>query len=50
MNDTIGAHDGDANAIVTASLTPIRMPAASGPSAEPRPPSITAANTTPTHA
>ena len=33
MNDTIGAHDGDANAIVTASLTPITMPATSGPSA-----------------
>src|SRR6185369_15782514 len=49
-NDTIGAHDGEANAIVTASLTPTTMPAASGPSGEPSPPSITAANTTPTHA
>ncbi len=50
VNETIGAHDGEANAIVTASLTPITTPAASGPSAEPSPPSITAANTTPTHA
>src|SRR4029079_17678448 len=49
-NDTIGAHDGEANVIVTASLTPTTMPAASGPSGEPSPPSITAANTTPTHA
>ncbi len=50
VNETIGAHDGDTNAMVTASLTPITMPAVSGPSAEPSPPSITAANTTPTHA
>src|SRR5690242_21178014 len=39
VNDTIGAHDGEANAIVRASLTPMTTPAASGPSAEPRPPS-----------
>ena len=36
--------------MVTASLTPMMMPAASGPTALPRPPSITAAKTTPTHA
>ncbi len=48
--ETIGAHDGAVTAIVTASLTPISAPATSGPSALPRPPSITAANTTPTQA
>ena len=31
MNETIGAHDGAVTAIVTASLTPITMPATSGP-------------------
>ena len=36
--------------MVIASLTPMIMPATSGPSALPRPPSITAANTTPTQA
>ena len=50
VNDTSGAHDGAVTAIVTASLTPITMPASSGASARPRPPSITAANTTPTQA
>src|SRR5450631_3564053 len=50
VNDTIGAHDGAVTAIVIASLTPISVPAISGPSARPRPPSITAANTTPIHA
>ncbi len=50
VNETIGAHDGAVTAMVTASLTPITMPATSGPSALPSPPSITAANTTPTHA
>ena len=49
-NDTSGAHDGEVNAIVIASLTPMTMPATSGPSALPSPPSITAANTTPTQA
>ena len=50
VNETIGAHDGAVTAIVTASLTPITMPATSGPSALPRPPSITAAKTTPIQA
>ena len=50
MKDTSGAHEGEVTAMVTASLTPIRMPATSGPSALPSPPSITAANTTPTQA
>ncbi len=36
--------------MVTASLTPMMTPASKGPSALPRPPSITAANTTPTQA
>jgi hypothetical protein len=49
-NDTMGAHDGDATAMVTASLTPMMTPATSGPMALPNPPSMTAANTTPTHA
>ena len=35
VNETIGAHDGAVTAIVTASLTPITMPAISGPSALP---------------
>ena len=48
--DTMGAHDGDATAMVIASLTPITTPATNGPSALPSPPSITAANTTPTQA
>ena len=50
VNETIGAHDGAVTAIVIASLTPITVPATNGPSALPRPPSITAANTTPIHA
>ena len=50
MNETIGAHDGAVTAIVTASLTPISVPAISGAIARPRPPSITAANTTPIQA
>ena len=50
VNETIGAHDGAVTAIVTASLTPISAPASSGASARPRPPSITAAKTTPIHA
>src|SRR5690606_34297265 len=49
-NDTMGAHEGDATAMVMASLTPMITPATSGPSALPSPPSITAANTTPTQA
>jgi hypothetical protein len=49
-NETIGAHEGDATAMVTASLTPMITPATSGPSALPSPPSMTAANTTPTQA
>ena len=44
-----GAHDGAVIAMVTDSLTPMTMPAMSGPSARPNPPSITAANTTPIH-
>ena len=49
-NETSGAHVGAVTAIVTASLTPMRNPARSGPIALPRPPIITAANTTPIHA
>src|SRR3546814_15190910 len=47
---TMGAHEGAATAMVMASLTPMMMPATSGPSAMPRPPSMTAAKTTPTQA
>ena len=43
VNDTIGDHDGEAIAAVSASETPITMPATSGPTGEPSPPSITAA-------
>ena len=50
MNETIGAHDGAVIAIVSASLTPMTMPATSGPTGLPSPPIITAANTTPTQA
>src|SRR5690606_10866794 len=46
-NDTSGAHEGDATAMVTASETPMMQPAISGPMGRPRPPSMTAANTTP---
>ena len=46
-NETSGAHDGAVSAIVSASLTPMTMPAIRGPSGLPTPPSITAANTTP---
>ena len=49
-NETSGAHDGDVSAIVTDSLTPMTMPATSGPSGRPSPPIITAAKTTPIHA
>ena len=49
-NDTSGAHVGAVTAIVSASLTPMRIPAASGPMALPSPPIMTAANTTPIHA
>ena len=41
VNDTIGAHDGAVTAIVIASLTPISVPATSGPSARPSPVSYT---------
>ena len=50
VNDTSGAQDGAVTAIVTASLTPITTPAISGASARPRPPSMTAAKTTPIQA
>ncbi len=50
MNDTSGAQDGAVTVIVIASLTPMTMPAISGASARARPPSITAAKTTPTQA
>src|SRR5690554_4438262 len=46
-NDTRGAKEGDATAMVTASETPMMQPAISGPNGRPRPPSMTAANTTP---
>src|SRR6185369_16471185 len=49
-NETRGAQVGAVSAIVRASLTPMATPATSGPSARPRPPIITAANTTPIHA
>ncbi len=49
-NDTSGAHEGAVTAMVSASLTPITMPASSGASARPSPPSITAAKTTPIQA
>ena len=47
--DTSGAHDGAVTAMVTASVTPMMQPAIKGPSGRPRPPSITAAKTTPIH-
>jgi hypothetical protein len=47
VNDTRGAHAGAVRAMVRASLTPITMPAHSGPSGLPSPPMITAAKTTP---
>src|SRR5664279_3471496 len=50
VNETIGAHDGAVTAIVIASLTPITVPAMRGARARPRPPSITAAKTTPIQA
>src|SRR5437868_6945599 len=49
-NETSGAQEGAVSAIVIASLTPMTMPAMSGPSALPRPPSITTAKTTPAQA
>ena len=49
-NDTSGAQDGAVIAIVSASATPMTMPATSGPSALPSPPIITAAKTTPIQA
>ena len=48
--ETSGAKDGEATAIVSASLMPITKPAIKGPSGRPSPPSITQANTTPTQA
>jgi len=50
VNETTGAHAGAVTAIVIASLTPITMPAASGPSARPGPPIMTTAKITPIHA
>src|SRR3954470_21452268 len=50
VNDTSGAHAGAISAMVSASLTPMMMPAKSGPSGLPRPPIMTAANTTPIQA
>ena len=49
-NETSGAQAGAVSAMVRPSLTPITMPATSGPSGLPRPPIITTANTTPTQA
>ena len=37
VKETIGAHEGEVTAMVTASLTPISMPASSGPRALPSP-------------
>src|SRR5436190_12223231 len=50
VNDTSGAQVGAVTAMVSASLTPMRTPASSGPIALPRPPIITPANTTPLQA
>src|SRR5438094_1831797 len=50
VNETSGAQVGAVTAMVSASLTPIRSPASSGPSALPRPPIMTPAKTTPIHA
>jgi len=47
VKDTIGAQEGAIKTIVMDSDTPINIPAKRGPNAEPRPPSITTAKTTP---
>src|SRR5207244_3802789 len=49
-NETRGAHAGAATAIVTDSLTPTRNPASRAPTGLPRPPTITTAKTTRSHA
>jgi hypothetical protein len=49
VKDTMGAQDGAMKTMVIDSETPISIPAKSGPNADPSPPSMTTAKTTPIH-
>jgi len=50
VKETNGAHAGAVTAMVAASDMPMTMPATSGPIGLPKPPIITAENTTPIQA